>query len=234
MADRKRHVVDVGFLAFVGDGALDFFSTDKVGTVEDDDFKLVAESLFGGGGFDEVSGLRFVGVEPDSCILQVDDDGIEVFKLVVSWVAGLRGFAVERGNGDVCCGIDLAVDAGLVFGAEEAVLRREECLELEAGNGFSGFGGDEVDGAAAVGVEAGLVGEDADAKVIAVAVGGFGEGGVVGGFENVDTGEGGCLRLASVEVERLSSGGGDLTTKAGDGGIAAWVHGVGEQDDVGV
>ena len=39
-------------------------------------------------------------------------------------------------------------------------------------------------------VEAGLVGEEAEAEVVVVTLGGFGEGGEVGGFEDVDAGEG--------------------------------------------
>ena len=48
----------------------------------------------------------------------------------------------------------------------------------------------DVDGAAAMAVEAGLVGEQADAQVAAVAGCGFLEGGEVGGFEDIDAGEG--------------------------------------------
>ncbi len=190
MADGQRHVVGVGLVAFIGDGALHFFAADEVGAVEDDDLEGVAEFLFCGGGFEEVAGDGLVGVEADAGVLEVDDDGVEVFELIVGGAAGLGLGSVERGDGDVGGGVDLAGDAGLVFGAEDAVLGGEEGFELEAGDGFGGFGGEEVDGAVAVGVEAGLVGEDAEAEVVVVALRGFGEGGVVGGFEDVDAGEG--------------------------------------------
>ena len=39
----------------------------------------------------------------------------------------------------------------VVFGAEDAVLGGEEGGEFEAGDGFAGFGGEDVDGAVAVG-----------------------------------------------------------------------------------
>ena len=70
------------------------------------------------------------------------------------------------------------------------MLGGEEGFEFDAGYGFGGFRGEKVDGAVAVGVEAGLVGENAEAKVVVVAPGGFGESGIVGGFEDVDSGEG--------------------------------------------
>ena len=50
--------------------------------------------------------------------------------------------------------------------------------------------GEDVDGAAVLGVETGGVGEEGDAEVIVVAGGGFAEGGEVGGFKDVDAGEG--------------------------------------------
>ena len=85
VADGQRHVVGVGLVAGVGDGALHCDAADEVGAVEDDDFELVAELLFGGGGFEEVADCGFVGVEADSCVLQVDDDGVEVFEACRAW-----------------------------------------------------------------------------------------------------------------------------------------------------
>ena len=95
VADGQGHVVDVGFAAGVGDGALDFFAADGVGAVEDDDFEIVAYGFFCCGGFEEVADGGLIGVEADAGVLQVDDDGVEVFEVfgggaaVGSW--GRRG-----------------------------------------------------------------------------------------------------------------------------------------------
>ena len=58
-------------------------------------------------------------------------------------------------------------------------------------SGLALGGEEDVDGAAAVGVEAGLVGEEADAEVVVEGGGEGFEGGEVGVFEDVDAGEGG-------------------------------------------
>ncbi len=68
-----------------------------------------------------------------------------------------------------------------VLCAEDAVFGGEEGGESGRGDGV-----EDIDGAAAVGVEAGLVGKEADVVEV-------GEGGEVGGFEDVDAGEGGVL-----------------------------------------
>ena len=49
-------------------------------------------------------------------------------------------------------------------------------------------GAEDVDGAVALGVEAGLVGEETDAEVASVTGGEVFEGSEVGGFEDVDAG----------------------------------------------
>ena len=88
VADGERHVVDVGFAAGVEDGALDGEAADRVGAVEDDDVELVVElGLLARGGFEEVAEDGFVGPEVDAGVLEVDDDGVEVFELVVRGAA---------------------------------------------------------------------------------------------------------------------------------------------------
>jgi len=72
------------------------------------------------------------------------------------------------------------------------MLRREERSQHQAGNELWRVGGEEIDGAVSLAVEAGLVGEQAEAQVISVALGSFGESGVVCRFEDVDAGEGLC------------------------------------------
>jgi len=59
-------------------------------------------------------------------------------------------------------------------GAGDAVLGGEEGGEGKAGDGLRSVGGEDVDGAAALAVEAALVGEEAEAEMTAVALCGFG------------------------------------------------------------
>ena len=82
-------------------------------------------------------------------------------------------------------GVGVAADVSVVVDAEDAVLGREEGGEGEAGDEFGGFGVEEVDGAVGVGVEAGLVGEEAEFEGVIVIGGQGGEGGVVGGLQDV-------------------------------------------------
>ena len=127
VADGEGHVVDVGFGAGVGDGALDGEAADEVGAVEDDDVEgVVVGGVFGGGGFEEVAGGGFVGPEADAGVLEVDDDGVEVFELVVGGVAvgglgAVEGCDVEAGGG-----VGFGGDGGRCRAAGEAVLGGEE------------------------------------------------------------------------------------------------------------
>ena len=84
VADGNLAVVGVVFAAGVGDGALDGDAADGVGAVEHDDVERVMEvALLACGGFEEVAGDGLVGVGADAGVLQVDDDGVEVFELIV-------------------------------------------------------------------------------------------------------------------------------------------------------
>ena len=77
-----------------------------------------------------------------------------------SWV-GRRSASfgsVEADYGEVGGGVGVVGDVGVVVGAEDAVLGGEEGGEGEAWDGFGGFGVEDVDGAVAWAVEAGLVG----------------------------------------------------------------------------
>ena len=65
------------------------------------------------------------------------------------------------------------------------MLRREERLELNLREAVA----EDVDRAESFAVEAGLVGEQAEAQMAVVALRGFGERGKVSGFEYVDAGE---------------------------------------------
>jgi hypothetical protein len=127
MADGERHVVDVGFAAGVRDGALDGKAADGVGSVEEDDLEVVVVlGGLGGSGFEEVADGGFVGPEVDACVLDVDDDGVEVFELGVGGAA-VGGLAAVEGDdgkvggfvffGDLVGGVLFSGEA--VFGGEE-------------------------------------------------------------------------------------------------------------------
>ena len=131
-----------------------------------------------------------VGVEADTCVLQVDHDGVEVLQVFGLGPAVGVLCAVEADDLQAGGGINLLPDVGRVLRAEEPVLGREERGQLDA----VADAAQHVDGAAALGVEAGLIGQQADAKIAAVARGGFLERCEVGGFEDIDAGEGG-LRI---------------------------------------
>ena len=95
-------------------------------------------------------------------------------------------------------GIDLLADVGGVLRAEDAVLGREERGQLDA----VADAAQHVDGATALRVEAGLVGQQPDAQLAAVARGRFLERGEVGGFENVDAGQHTTSSIAELSAVR--------------------------------
>ncbi len=76
------------------------------------------------------------------------------------------------------------------------MLGREERGQLDA----VADAAQHVDGAAALGVEAGLIGEQADAEMASVARGSFLERRKVGGFEDVNAGESGSWQFRGVAV----------------------------------
>ena len=159
VADGERHVVDVGFEAGVGDGALDGDAVDGVGAVEQDDFEVVTRGFFFGGGLEEVSDYGLVGVKADACVLKVDDDGVEVFEGFGSGaLVGVFG-TVEADDGEVGGGVGVVGDVGCVFCAEDAMLGGEKGFEFD----FRDRVIEDVNGAVAAAVETGLVGEEADA-----------------------------------------------------------------------
>ena len=139
-----------------------------------------------GSGFEEVADEGFVGPEADAGVLEVDDDGVDLAE--VGWSGVLVGGfgAVEGDDGEVGGGVGFCGEVFGVLLAVEAVLWGEEGGELDGGVGVE----EDVDGAGAVAVEAGLVGKEGDAERFAGGVGEGFEGGEVGLFEDVDAGEG--------------------------------------------
>ena len=77
----RGHVVDVRG-GGIGDGTLDGEASGERRAVEDDDFEGMVLGGFAGGGFEEVAENGFVGVEVAAGVLEVDDDGVEVFQVV--------------------------------------------------------------------------------------------------------------------------------------------------------
>ena len=152
---------------------------------------------FAGRCFKKVSEDGLIGVEADAGVLKVDDDGVEVFQVFgFGALVGVLG-AVEAGDLEAGCGIYLLADVGRVLRAEDAVLRREELGQFDV----VACAVQDVDGAAALGVEAGLVGEQADAEMAAMARSCFLQRREIGGFENIDAGESGRdLRVLAGEL----------------------------------
>ena len=141
------------------------------------------------GSFEEVAHQRFVGVEADARVLQIDDYGVELAQVGLPGMLIGRFRAVESEYGQVCSGILLG---RLVLGillAVEAVLGREERGQFDPGASVK----QEVYRAAALRVEAGLIGEEADAEMASVLLCQLLEGGKVRGFEDIDAGQGGGL-----------------------------------------
>src|SRR6202044_764268 len=99
---------------------------------------------------------------------QVDDDGVEVGELLVrgTLIGVVR--AVERRNMEASGGVGLGSEGRCVVRAEDAVLGREDGGELCTGDDCGEIGCEDVDGAAAVRVEARLVGENAEVKRVVV------------------------------------------------------------------
>jgi len=77
-------VVGVVAGAGIGDRAFDGKAADRIRTIEHDDVDGVVElALLTCRGFEKVAGEGLVGVGADAGVLQVDDDGVEVGKLLM-------------------------------------------------------------------------------------------------------------------------------------------------------
>jgi hypothetical protein len=94
---------------------LDGVAADGVGAVEEDYFEGMGAGGLADGGFEEVAGDGLVGVEADAGVLEVDDDGVEVFSVVVGWALFLIFPAVEGDDGEVGGGVGLGANYGRVF-----------------------------------------------------------------------------------------------------------------------
>ena len=152
--------------------AVDLEAAEGIGAVEDDDLFAVFEA-----GLDGELHRAGERVAARADVLQVDDEGIDVLQL---GGGGLEAFAfvgdaaVERIDHDAGARIDLV---GIFFlGGEiavDAVFAGVEGDEFHAGRAA-----EDLDGADAVAVDAGGVGEEADAFAL--------HGGETLGFEDVD------------------------------------------------
>ncbi len=89
-----------------------------IGAVEDDDV--------GAGfccGFKKIADDGLVGVEANSGILQVDDDGIEFAQRFQRWAAVAVFRAIQADDGQAGCGIGGVGNAGLVVCAAQCRVR---------------------------------------------------------------------------------------------------------------
>ena len=140
-----------------------------------------------GGSFQKVAEEGFVGPETDSGVLEVDDDGVYVFE-VGGFGVLVGGFgAVEADDGEMGGGVGLGGEVFGVLLSVEAVFGGED---FEQGD-FGGGVGEDVDGAAAVGIDAGLVGEEGEVEMVLMLGGEGFEGGELSLFEDVYSGEDG-------------------------------------------
>jgi hypothetical protein len=73
VTNRYRRCVDVALLAYVGERTLRYCSSDGIGTVEDYD---VGSGL--AGGLEKIADYGFVGIEADSGVLKVNEDGVKL------------------------------------------------------------------------------------------------------------------------------------------------------------
>ena len=127
IAYRLRHVVDVGLASGIGDGTLDCQAADGVGAVQNHDFHRVMEvGLLGGSGLEEVTHSGFIGPEVDACVLEIDNDSVEIFELSVRWPAVGVVRAVERDDGEVGGFVFLGELVGGVLLGGEAVFGGKE------------------------------------------------------------------------------------------------------------
>ena len=90
--------------------------------------------LLAGGGFEEVAGEGLVGVEANAGVLEIDDDGIEVFELLVRGTLVGIVRAVEAGDVEAGGWVGFGGEAGGVLLAEDAVLGGEERREVRGRN----------------------------------------------------------------------------------------------------
>ena len=227
----------------IRDGALHERAGDRVGAVEDDhlDTRL-------GGGFEEVSQGSFVGVKAGADILHVEHDGVESFQNIGGWPASGVGVAVNAIDRNAGGRVLRVGDVGGVHRAGDAVLGTEDGIERDA-RGL----GEDVDGAASLRVQAGLVGEQSD---FLFAIGGA-DGIEVVGLEHIDSGlhrsvAGGdaagrglglvvsgdafpaqFIFFADGERKGRGHGGRDLGAQRHHASLPAGMYGAGQQDDVG-
>src|SRR5581483_1354898 len=134
------------------DGALHEGARDGVGTVKNEDREI---SL--GGSFEEIAQGGFVRVKTDTRILNVDDHSIERFEDFRRRAPLGIGAAVDAVDGHAGGRIFGIADGGGVEFSGDAVLRTENHCE-----GNSRGVRQNVDGAVALSVNAGLVGQQAD------------------------------------------------------------------------
>ena len=174
MTNGNGEIVDEALVAGIRDGALHEGAGDRVGAVEDDYLDACV-----GRGFEKVSQGGFVGVKAAADILDIEDDRIESFQNIGGWPASGVGVAVNAIDRNAGGRVLRIGNVGRVHRAGHAVLGTEDGIERDA----RGMGKD-IDGAASLRVQTGLVGEQPD---FLFAIGGA-DGIEVMGLEHIDSG----------------------------------------------
>lgn len=151
VAHRKRKICgETGFVG-VEHRTFDNVAADRIGAI-----KYEKSNVPLGGFFHAVTHGCGVGVEAHAGVLHVKDEGIDAAE---HFVGGTIVFAVEAKDGEAGGGI-FGGGNFFVVAAGEAVLRAEERDELHA------WGvGEQVDRAATLRIEAGVIGDQADVLV---------------------------------------------------------------------
>ena len=251
VAHRDRNRVDVALGARIGDGTLDEGAVDGIGAVENDDLGAGFRR-----GFKKITHNGLVGVEANAGVLEVNDDGVELAQGFKRRPAIGVGCAVEADDGQTSGGVGGVGDAGLVAGAANAVLGAEERGQGEPGDVAGRIVEEDVDGAAALAIDAGLVGQQPQAQAPCMAARHICQLSKMIGFEDIDAGlyvaiprrpaahaaqrlviagDVGRERAAvAMDAERHGGGVSDPAAQSGDALWSVGMNGVGEDDDVGV
>lgn len=144
----QREISGEGSFAGIENRAFDNFSAERIGTIENVESDVALSSFLhaigqGGG----------VGVKADASVLHIEDESVDTGE---HFVSGAARVAIEAVDGKASGGIVRGREF-FVVASGEAVFGTEERDEVKAGS-FS----EQVDDAAAVGVEASVIGDEAD------------------------------------------------------------------------
>ena len=153
MSYRNRAVVGEVLASRLGERALDQRSCDRVWTIENNNLGSGFRRRF-----QKISERSFVSIETHAGVLQVKNNGIKLLQNIQRRTARLVTAAINAIDRNSCCRVARVADVSGIQFAGNAVFRAEDCGQLHSGRVRQ-----QIDGAAARGVDAGLIGQNADA-----------------------------------------------------------------------